>query len=83
MISAGGLVATVDHVFPRRISGRPAVGAVLRASEYVLGELWLAAAVGPGICGTPDGSLTMPVTTCELYLDISLGCGVLLYVVGG
>lgn len=48
------------------------MGADLPASELVMSELWWAAAVSPGICGTPDGRLTMAVTTCELYLDISV-----------
>lgn len=46
------------------------MGADLPGPELVVSELWRAAAVGPGVCGTPDGGLAMPVTTGVLYLDI-------------
>lgn len=56
------------------------MGADLPGSVLVVSEMWRAAAVGPGVRGTPDGGLAMPVTTGVLYLDMSvslwgLACG--------
>lgn len=48
------------------------MGADLPRSVLVVSEEWRAAAVGPGVCGTPDGGLAMPVATGVLYLDISV-----------
>ena len=68
----GGLVPAVDHELPGRVGGRLAVGADLPRAVLVVGELWRAAAVGPRVCGTPDGGLAMPVATGILYLYMSV-----------
>lgn len=79
----GGLVPAVDHEFPRRVGGRLAVGADLPRPVLVVSEVWRAAAVGPGVRGTPDGGLAMPMTTGILYLDVLVSLWGLLRVVGG
>lgn len=71
----GGLVPAVDQVLPGRVGGRLAVGADLPAAVLVVSELRRAAAVGPGVCWTPDGGLAMPVTTGILYLDMPVSLG--------
>lgn len=57
------------------------MGADLPRAVLVVSEVWRAAAVGPGVRGTPDGGLAMPVATGVLYLDMcvslwGLPCGV-------
>lgn len=48
------------------------MGADLPRPVLVVSEERRAAAVGPGVCGTPDGGLAVPVATRILYLDISV-----------